>query len=79
MPREGAIEKGRRYVSEGRLTVTAVEGDYIAAECRGGGEVYRLIHTPRAGWRCDCPARTRCAHVVALQLVTIRNRRETPA
>lgn len=70
------MEKGRRYVSEGRLLVEAVEGDHIAAVCRGGGEFYRLGHTPRRGWHCSCPAKTTCAHVHALMLVTVRHRRE---
>ena len=77
MPREDAATKGRRYVSEGRLIVECVEGDYIAATCRGGGEVYACGHTPVRGWWCECPARTTCSHVHALQLVTARRRSET--
>jgi hypothetical protein len=65
---ESAYEKGRRYLVEGRLVVTRVDGDEIRATCRGGGTAYALGHT--AGrWFCGCPARTTCAHLVALQLV----------
>lgn len=75
MPRETVVEKGRRYVSEGRLIVTAIEGDHIAARCRGGGRAYALGHTPLRGWHCSCPARTTlCAHLHALQLVVVTNR-----
>lgn len=72
MPRESVARKGRRYLLEGRLAVLEVSGDVIEAECRGGGEVYALGHAPKGGWWCSCPARTNCAHLVALQLVTVR-------
>ncbi len=67
--REGAEAKGRRYLTEGRLTVERV-GDVIEATCRGNGESYRLGHDGHAWW-CSCPALSRrCAHLLALQLVT---------
>ena len=68
--REGADTKGRRYLAEGRLTVTRVEGDRVHAECKGQGAVHRLGHDAR-GWWCSCPARTTCSHLVALQLVVV--------
>jgi hypothetical protein len=42
--RESAIEKGKRYVAEGRLIVRELhEGDGIAlADCRGDGAVWSL-------------------------------------
>ena len=71
MPREDALAKGRRYVAEGRLHVRLADSTGIRATCRGQGELYNLgFH--RGGWYCDCPAKTLCAHLVALQLVTIR-------
>jgi uncharacterized Zn finger protein len=72
MTRENVETKGRRYVSEGRLTVTTVNPDQVAATVRGGGATYRCGHNRGIGWWCTCPAKTRCAHLVALQLVTIR-------
>jgi uncharacterized Zn finger protein len=75
--REGAQAKGRRYATEGRLTVTAVAGDRVLAECRGSGEVHTLGHHPEVGWFCSCLVgrTTTCSHLVALQLVTIRRHR----
>jgi uncharacterized Zn finger protein len=71
--REGAQAKGRRYLTEGRLTVTAVVGDHITAECRGSGEMHVLGHHPEAGWFCSCAVGpTTCSHLVALQLVAVR-------
>jgi hypothetical protein len=69
--RESAIEKGRRYVSEGRLIVRELqEHDGTAlADCRGDGAVWSLGRDER-GWWCSCPARGRCAHLYALGLVT---------
>lgn len=70
MPRENAQAKGRRYLLDGRLFVRYVGPHGIRATCRGQGEVYQLGWERRPGWFCSCPARTRCAHLVALQLVT---------
>lgn len=71
-----AREKGRELLADGRLVVTRVEGDLIVATCRGdSGAVYDLGFDPRNGqWRCTCPARGRCSHLIALQLVTVRRR-----
>lgn len=71
MPRESAQTKGRRYCLEGRLVVTRVTDDEIRARCRGQGHSYNLGWNPADRWWCDCPARTRCSHLVALQLVTL--------
>jgi hypothetical protein len=69
--RESAETKGRRYLCEGRLVVERVDERRIAASCRGGGAVYRLGHDGTR-WYCECPARSRCSHLIALQLVTVR-------
>jgi uncharacterized Zn finger protein len=77
--REGAEAKGRRYLVEGRLRLRRVEGLLVEADCRGGGALYELGHDV-GGWWCGCPARGRCAHLVALQLVTVpgQHRRAEP-
>jgi hypothetical protein len=69
--REGVEAKARRYVSEGRLNITRVRMDSIAATCRGSDAFYWL-GWEEGGWWCSCPARARCSHLVALQLVTVR-------
>jgi uncharacterized Zn finger protein len=72
--RESAANKGRRYLVEGRLHVEHVHEGLIVASCRGdSGATYALGYDPeRREWRCTCPARQRCSHLVALQLVTER-------
>jgi len=45
----------------------------IRASCRGGGSVYALGHDGVA-WFCSCPALGLCAHLIALQLVTAREK-----
>ncbi len=77
MARENVQQKGRRLLTEGRLTVIVASGrtDHprIVATCRGdSGKVYDLGFDP-AGfeWRCTCEARTTCSHLVALRLVTL--------
>jgi uncharacterized Zn finger protein len=69
--RENAERKGRRYVSEGRLTVERVDVAGIRATCRGAGALYSLGYE-NGRWRCSCPAVGRCAHLVALMLVCVR-------
>lgn len=66
MPRESAQAKARRYLAEGRVTVELVHPDAVQATCRGDGQHHHLGWTPRTGWFCDCPARTRCSHLYAL-------------
>lgn len=71
--RESAAVKSARYLAEGRLTITLVSGDHVTAVCKGSGESYQLGHEPGRGWHCDCPARSNaCAHLLALQSVTVR-------
>ncbi len=77
MTRENAEAKGRRYVAEGRLCVREVTGDRISATCRGTGATHDVACV-RGRWLCSCPARSRCAHLVALQLVTDVDRRDRP-
>ena len=67
--RENAEAKGR----EGRLLIERVDEGGIRASCRGGGQVYQLGFEDGA-WFCSCPALGRCAHLVALQAVTVRGR-----
>lgn len=70
--REDAASKGRRYLTEGRLTIDAVTTDRVHAIAKGDGHQHDLGHK-RGRWYCDCPARTdQCSHLVALRLVVIR-------
>jgi hypothetical protein len=73
MTRETVAAKSARYLTEARLTITAVDGDTVRATCRGSGELYSLGHSPGRGWYCSCPVRNdHCAHLIALRSVTIR-------
>jgi hypothetical protein len=71
--RETIEQKAGRYLLDGRLEVTYVRESplRVSARCRGSdGHVYS-VGRDGSGWFCSCPARVaRCAHVVALQLVT---------
>jgi uncharacterized Zn finger protein len=72
MTREGAREKGIRYLSEGRLIVQEIDRRKVRATCRGTGCTYDLgFDAASASWWCSCPARTRCAHLWALETVTV--------
>lgn len=73
--RENVKEKGNRLLLEGRLRIVKVEGNLVIAECRGdSGAIYALGFDPRnRQWRCTCPAKTACSHLIALQRVTVVN------
>jgi len=73
MPREDAVTRGRRMVSEGRLIVSYVSGRSIAAVCRGdSGLIHRLGYDPGRGYWCACSGLTKCAHLHALHLVAAK-------
>lgn len=77
MAREDALAKGRRYLTEARLQIVAVDSERIHALCKGSGVVHHLGWGP-GGWWCNCPALSRCAHLAALQMVTVAPQREGP-
>lgn len=71
--RENVDARARRLLTEGRLVVEFARDEVVAATCRGSGTFHRVGHDPEQGWHCTCEAggfRRRCAHVLALQLVT---------
>jgi uncharacterized Zn finger protein len=74
--KEASFDKGRRYLTSGRLRVVRVDGDHVAATCRGdNAQVYTCGHED-GSWFCDCPALGRsgpskCSHLTALMLVTV--------
>jgi hypothetical protein len=70
--RESIATKAERYVGESRLTITRVDPTIVVADVRGHGSIYQVCWTPDSNWTCSCPARRRCAHVHAVQLVTVR-------
>lgn len=59
-------------LAEGRLVLRRVDETEIRAVCRGdSGELHELGFLSEAGWFCSCPARTKCGHLVALELVCV--------
>lgn len=70
--RENAAAKARRYLAEGRLSITEVAGPRVRATARGDGVMYECGHSggdPWGGWWCTCPARSACSHLLALRSV----------
>jgi len=49
MTREAITAKAARYLAEGRLVVTRVLGDHVAAVCQGETGAYDLGHDPARG------------------------------
>jgi uncharacterized Zn finger protein len=74
---ENAHAKGRRYASEGRLTIRELDehAGIVMGDCRGDGATY-VVGRDESGWFCSCPARGRCAHMIAVGLVVAVEPRE---
>jgi uncharacterized Zn finger protein len=71
--RENYRTKGARYVTEGRLTITAITPTLITATVRGAGEIYTVTADSRF-WNCTCPSCGPCSHIWAAQLVVLKPR-----
>ncbi len=71
MPREDARTRGVRLLGEGRLVVSLVDEATVVARVRGDHGVIHEAGFLRGRWHCSCPAKTTCAHLAALQLVTL--------
>lgn len=74
MPRETVEAKAARYLLESRVTIYQANDTVIRARVRGMGDEYTVIAT-RGGYACNCPARGRCCHQVAVMSVTLRPRK----
>lgn len=70
-PRESVDEKARPYLAEGWVAVEHADSGTVRASCRGSDVVCR-VGFGGGVWRCECPARGRCAHLVAVGLVAPR-------
>ena len=71
MGRENAQTKAMRYLVEGRIIIRFVDGERVLARVRGRA-VYDVEHQAGSGWSCSCPARGRCAHILAVSHVVAR-------
>lgn len=69
MNKESVTAKAHRYLTEGRVIVSIAAPGTVSAAVRGDAEVYHVAYE-RGGWHCSCPARGRCAHLLAVGLVT---------
>ncbi len=76
MSGESATTKAKRYLAEGRVIVSRVEPGRVDATVRGDAALWRVTYR-HGGWNCPCPARSRCAHLLALGLITAPDRRST--
>ncbi len=68
--RETVALKAKRYLSEGRVIIVAVEPGRVEAKVRGDGRIYTSGFVG-GQWLCDCPAVSQgCCHLRALRLIT---------
>lgn len=67
--REAAATKAARYLVEGRVILTGVGADRVAARIRGDGAVHQVTWRGDK-WTCTCPALSdRCSHLLAVRRV----------
>ncbi|HCO03478.1 MAG TPA: hypothetical protein DIT48_08995 [Actinobacteria bacterium] len=66
----GRAGRSYQYLADGRLTIEAIDGNMVRATCHGFRDSYELGYEPGLGWWCSCGSSRRCAHVMALELVT---------
>jgi uncharacterized Zn finger protein len=69
MARETIHEKALRYLRERRVRVTRAQRQRVHARIRGERDVYDASFKRDARSWCTCPARVKCAHLLALELV----------
>lgn len=67
--RENAERKALRLLVTGRVMVKRLDSRGVLADVRGDSGAVRTIVYERGSWSCSCPARSRCAHARAVQLV----------
>jgi uncharacterized Zn finger protein len=68
--RENSETKGRRYLIEGRVVIRVARPGFVDAVIRGSDRFYEA-HLRNGFWTCNCFAKTKCSHLVAVQLVTV--------
>lgn len=69
MARETVDGKARRLLAEGRVLISDGGRKRVLASVAGESAVYVVAYSAGSWW-CSCPARGRCAHRVAVELVT---------
>jgi uncharacterized Zn finger protein len=72
MPRENAAAKGQRLLAEGRVIVKSITPQAVTASVRGDSGLIYTVVGDLGGWSCPCDALTRCSHIQAVALVTLR-------
>ena len=67
MPTSQTLAKAECYLAEGRVHLTGPDPNQ--AEVQGSQpEPYRLEQVD-GKWRCDCPAKLTCAHILAVEML----------
>ena len=66
--------KAQLYLTTGRVLLLEVGPHRVLASVDGtGDDPYVVVWTRTSGWQCDCPAYGPCAHLQAVQTVTVAN------
>jgi hypothetical protein len=70
--RESPEDKADRYYREHRIAIDCSDWTigFASAYVQGSKPTaYHVMHTRALGWRCDCRASVRCAHILAVAAV----------
>jgi hypothetical protein len=74
MVREDAATKARRLLTEARLTMLEITPTEVFAHVRGDSGIIYSCGYDHGRWYCDCEAKGKCSHIMALQLVVLEPR-----
>lgn len=69
--KENAATKSRRLLIESRVLIRRVDDRGVLAAVRGDSGAIRTVVYEGGHWSCDCEARGRCSHVLAVAAVVV--------
>lgn len=68
---EATEKKAAKYLSDGKIKVKQVMGDFGEFLAYGSGDEPYTVRYVGQVWSCSCPAhKIRCAHVIACMVIT---------
>lgn len=69
--KENAATKSKRLLVESRVGIRRVDAQGVLASVRGDSGCIRTVVYEDGHWSCDCIARGRCSHILAVQAVVL--------
>jgi uncharacterized Zn finger protein len=68
-PSQEVQAKAARYLLQGRVRVDYADQKSLSALVTGSRLTAYVIMCIDGRWRCDCPAKSKCAHITACEAI----------